>query len=106
VTRDAKPARPQQLRQGRRDAQGVSAGLDRARHAAKDRDRGAASRQAAGLRHGGGQKLAPPRKGQPKLQRAGGQKPLGGLQRGDRAKRDSDRGKKSLAGHKQKRQRG
>ena len=84
----------------------VAAGIDQPREVRRDSQRGAKSKAKAGVqrtkpkavaqRTGGGQHAAQPQRQQAAANR-GGSRPMGGVKSGSGAKRDAQRGKKSLA---------
>ena len=87
---------------------GMAAGLDKPRDVRREANRGAASKAKAGLAKGdrarpnvqqagggGGQRAAQAKR--PQQAAAGGKRPMGGIKSGQNAKRDSNRGKQSLA---------
>jgi hypothetical protein len=95
---------------------GLTSGLQGARTAAKERDRGAVSREIAKTRPAGGAQVArndrsrekaahavqagrsrQPVAQRPQFRSGGDRKPLGGYERGDRVKREASRGRGSAA---------
>ena len=78
---------------------GVAAGLDQPREVRKAANRGASSKAKAGLQKPKRPqaKQAAQARPQPQAANRGGKPPMGGIKSGQNAKRDSNRGKQSLA---------